>query len=380
MDLKTISLLLKWDNMEFQIGVRTLVDVIILFQGVVFGAILAIEHRKNNNQWLLGLFLLTYAFDSLGIVVEDLGFYETYPWLDYLPINFYLLSFPLLFLYAKATVKELDWKKDYKHMIPGVIEIVGMGALCLIALKKRDFEEHIVFDILILLYGLASIFSTIYYSFRLFFFVRKCMRRVGEYYSNLSGKNIRWIYRIAIYNIFLGISSFALFGVAPEENNFYDILFGLLNLAFVVAVSILAIRQGQFKVEVLDVEESKEEETNELQSEFATLSEHLEETKLYVEADLTLPKLARACGLNQRILSRAIHVHAQMNFNQYINRLRTEEAQLLLKDSANDHLCIEAIGEQAGFNSKATFYTTFKKVTGVSPSVFRNQNDNLQSA
>jgi AraC-like DNA-binding protein len=62
------------------------------------------------------------------------------------------------------------------------------------------------------------------------------------------------------------------------------------------------------------------------------------------------------------------------NFYSVINEYRVKEAEeLLLKDDLNQ-LKIEVLGEMVGFQSKSSFNACFKKVTGMTPSEYRNIN------
>ncbi|MDL5049165.1 helix-turn-helix domain-containing protein [Oscillatoria amoena NRMC-F 0135] len=50
---------------------------------------------------------------------------------------------------------------------------------------------------------------------------------------------------------------------------------------------------------------------------------------------------------------------------------RVEEAKRLLKEQMN--IKVEEIAGQVGYNSKSSFNTAFKKITGITPSEFRQQ-------
>jgi AraC-like DNA-binding protein len=66
-----------------------------------------------------------------------------------------------------------------------------------------------------------------------------------------------------------------------------------------------------------------------------------------------------------------------MNFFNFVNKYRVEEAKLLLLNSKKEHYSILGIANEAGFSSKSAFNTTFKKVTGQTPSDFKNRGSVL---
>jgi len=98
------------------------------------------------------------------------------------------------------------------------------------------------------------------------------------------------------------------------------------------------------------------------------------EQKLYLDPLLTLKGLADKIGLNTHELSYVLNNGLGKNFYQFINELRTEEAKSLLLSEDMKHLDLLGIATSAGFNSKTTFYTTFKKLTGLTPKEYMKTN------
>jgi AraC-like DNA-binding protein len=103
------------------------------------------------------------------------------------------------------------------------------------------------------------------------------------------------------------------------------------------------------------------------------LSHLLETEQVYLEADLSLPALAQRAGLSTHELSYVLNEGFGVNFFQFINAYRVAEAQRLLASAQHQHLSMVGIAFEAGFSSKTTFNTTFKKVTGLTPSQFLQQ-------
>ncbi|MDL2266055.1 AraC family transcriptional regulator, partial [Parabacteroides sp. OttesenSCG-928-G21] len=101
----------------------------------------------------------------------------------------------------------------------------------------------------------------------------------------------------------------------------------------------------------------------------------MREEKAYVDSELTIDLVARKLHENRYYVSHAINKCLLKNFNTYVNEYRIKEAIRLMSDAQAEKLSINEIAYDSGFNDRKNFYRVFKKNTGLSPSVFRN---NLQ--
>lgn len=105
------------------------------------------------------------------------------------------------------------------------------------------------------------------------------------------------------------------------------------------------------------------------------LNRLLADTDILCAADLTEQKLAKQLGSNSAYLSKVVNDLCNCNFNTYINTLRVKEACKRFDDiDAYGQLSIEGIGISVGFNSRSTFSTVFKRVTGLTPSEYQRQS------
>jgi len=91
--------------------------------------------------------------------------------------------------------------------------------------------------------------------------------------------------------------------------------------------------------------------------------------KLYKEVSLTVDLLAQKLGMKPYNVSIAINKCTQKNFNTYINEFRIKEAIILLSQKK---LTVDRIAFECGLNDRKNFYRVFKKMTGLSPTEFRN--------
>jgi len=95
------------------------------------------------------------------------------------------------------------------------------------------------------------------------------------------------------------------------------------------------------------------------------LEELIENGKIFCDEDLTLNKLAALLGISHHQLSEFLNKELKMNFNNYINYHRIEEAKrLLILDTDRSIL---SIALSSGFNSTSVFYSAFMKFTGQTP-------------
>ncbi len=97
----------------------------------------------------------------------------------------------------------------------------------------------------------------------------------------------------------------------------------------------------------------------------------MHQDRAFLEGDLTLNQLSSRIGVPQHQLSQVLNQHLGSSFFEYINRLRVQEAQRCLADSAFKSQTLLDIGLAAGFNSKAAFNSAFKRYSGLTPTEFR---------
>ncbi|WP_373236055.1 helix-turn-helix domain-containing protein [Cohaesibacter celericrescens] len=90
--------------------------------------------------------------------------------------------------------------------------------------------------------------------------------------------------------------------------------------------------------------------------------------QLYRDSAITLARLGRRLGMPSRDISNVINRCTGNNFSRYINEYRVKYAQQLL--AASD-LPVTEIMLEAGFISKSSFNTEFKRIVGQTPSQFR---------
>ncbi len=95
-----------------------------------------------------------------------------------------------------------------------------------------------------------------------------------------------------------------------------------------------------------------------------------EEDSFYRQPDISLASLSARVGVLPNYVSQALNLKLGEPFFDYVNRLRVNDALLRLEHT-ND--TVLKISIDVGFNSRSSFYSAFKKVTGVTPSLYRDR-------
>ncbi|MEQ9299410.1 MAG: helix-turn-helix domain-containing protein [Cyclobacteriaceae bacterium] len=90
--------------------------------------------------------------------------------------------------------------------------------------------------------------------------------------------------------------------------------------------------------------------------------------KLYLQNSLKLKHLADRLEIQPHYVSQVINEVQGKNFADFINEYRVENARQLLECT---DMKIMNVGIASGFNNKASFNHAFKKLTGKSPSAYR---------
>jgi ligand-binding sensor domain-containing protein/AraC-like DNA-binding protein len=160
------------------------------------------------------------------------------------------------------------------------------------------------------------------------------------------------------------------------------------TLVFKLALSLLLVGLGwagfffykKLKSRLVKPVESKRAELNPLFAEQCTkkLSYLMEVEKLYREETLSLQSLAEKLSINNHQLSQLLNEKLNCTFPDYINNYRIEEAKKLLADPAWTDRKVISIAFEVGYNTKAAFYSVFKKYTGMTPIEYRKSRAQTQ--
>ncbi|MDX1903994.1 MAG: AraC family transcriptional regulator, partial [Thermonemataceae bacterium] len=299
--------------------------------------------------------------------------------------------------------------------IPFAIVLIDVILISLVFYlpKNHSAVSRINFILWVLNFGGVSVgflIQNIYYLYKLFKVINLHEKNLGSFYSFQEGISLKWL-KTLIYAYFFFILGSVITNI-PEFDTFFLYAFEVMLFIFIIYIGIKAVHY-QLVINTL-VHIQTKETTSEaileeevarevvIQKEISTIKipNHtqdydfveeivsdekykylkdkllsvMETKKPYLNPKLSIYDLADQVSTNYKYLSKLINQEFDMNFANFINLYRINEAKEKLLNDLNKNYKIEAIAELVGFNSKSAFNIAFKKLTGKTPSEFRADN------
>jgi AraC-like DNA-binding protein len=379
------------------------------FQGLIMTLILftrGVRDERLSDKLLAFLILLCtikVAFWMFGFA----GWYDTHDaytsFMFYFPFETTIWIGPTLYFYFLA-LTDADFKFSAKHLPHFILPLVFIS-LCLIKLAvdftiffpfpKEDYTQYGTkgpwADILRSTPAqVISYLSFFYYLFHTRKLYTNYRKYISENFSTTDIIEFEWIRNI-LYAVGAAIIIFLIFEITglmfPSANSYkadWYAYFCMGIIIFYISISgLLSVNRNlnrlHFKPEndslpapAITEVANKSQPVDE--SMRALLVEHLAINKPYLEPELSLNDLAKQLKTTPAILSKLINEGFGQNFNDFINEYRIRELMAKLRSGEHRNQTLLGLALDSGFNSKATFNRSFKKLTSLSPKEWMAQN------
>jgi AraC-like DNA-binding protein len=89
--------------------------------------------------------------------------------------------------------------------------------------------------------------------------------------------------------------------------------------------------------------------------------------------DLAIEELSGQLSVPVKVLSRVINESLGQSFFYFVNTYRVEEAKQLLTNASDPKITVPEVMDQAGFNSKSSSNTAFKKIALTTPGDYKKK-------
>lgn len=354
--------------------------------GLFFLSLLMVG-RKTNPQ-------ATYLFSALLFLLVAINFdnwlFASEVWLNCPIVMGYsrgsiLLFGPLIYLYCRSIISQ-SFRLSGMHLLHLVPFLVIYATyIPMLYFQGVDYKrEYIEFGFS----GEFSLNSLAYLAFSIYMvhvsmYLLKTLRLIRKEmnapvkvnYIIPTEERLRWAKTLAIVFSLCFATLIILFGWAFITGSYHVEINFIMTSAYTVLIYYLGfgiVRNEHLlfpgfarKYQSLNVSDDQKREYA------AKLTVLVEKERVFLDPDLTLGKVADAIGIPAGYLSKLINEEHGKNFADYINYYRVEEVKRRLKDQQYDTLSIFGIALETGFNSKSSFNSAFKKVTGMTPSDYK---------
>lgn len=355
--------------MSFSQQILFFLSAIGAFNGILLSIYLFFFTKKKYlPNYFLAALLLALSLRIGKSVLLYFDFNHTLPKV-YLQIGLSACFFigPMLYYFLKSSVAQITktLKKWNWILLTLLLFILTVGVIFPYQTHPEFWNKYFVRFIY------AQWFAYIIASA---FVIKGLFKKIIVYkISSLKPAEI-WLSSIFLGNLVIFISY--LLGLTVRGYSIY--LSGSIAFSFILYVAFLALLFRK-KTDDLFATNQKygnkkvnEEDANLL---VEKLKKVMNEEELYKNSNLTVIELAKVVGTSSHQLSQILNDNLGKSFTTFINEYRIEDACKMIL--SNQQFTLEGIGYEVGFNSKSTFFATFKKIKMVTPAQYLQSTEKL---
>ncbi|MFC2188342.1 helix-turn-helix domain-containing protein [Fulvivirgaceae bacterium LMO-SS25] len=362
-----------------------LLNIIMLF-GAIQGFILCVFiYKKNITNKLSArfflLFLFSLAFYNLTYALLDMDVFKYYRPLHLFPYPYKWLIGIGFYFYIKNQFQSNDGiiyhKKEWYIIAPAVIYALLRTYWFSISVSENSYRiTKVIVD---------SNFFRVHEFFYQFFTIALLIASLKILKKNsppttASQKHkdvFAWLKRLTLVFLSIIILDIALFSVDLILHNWiesinYSYPTFILNTLLIYWIGYVGFLKPKLFFDDFGVKEK-----HAINDTLSPITEKLNKAitnSIYTNPNLSLTDFAIKVETTPKELSRYINEVHQMNFSEFITFHRVEKVKQLLKSSDAERFTLVALAENAGFSSKSSFNTSFKKMVGMTPSAYKKQN------
>lgn len=324
--------------------------------GAFNGLLLSIYFALNAKKKVFSNYFLSLLLLVLSIRIIKSVFFYFNPQLSNIFIQIGLsaciLIGPFLYLYLKAYAE--DKKSNWMiHVLPYIVVMSVLGFLYPYVENRVIWSNWIVKTIYAqwLVYIILSVKS-----------LQPIIQKIKE------KESLRKI-DIWLLSIYMGVT---VIWLAYATSNYTSYIVGSLSFTFILYVIVLLVifKNSSQTSFFLEKEKYKNKEID--QNTLEIIGQKLPtivEKELFLNPNFTLEEAAKELKVTKHLLSQYVNEILGKSFSNLVKEYRVEKAKKLLETEKN--YTIESLGYDSGFSSKSTFFSAFKKTTGLTPAEYQ---------
>ena len=375
----------------------------LIFFGSVQALILAVvlvtsRKFRRHSGYYLALLLFAFALINMTSGFFLSGAEDRYTILQYTP-TFLVTLIPVSFYFFIRYLVSPDHQYktwEYALWIAVIIEFIHrlyrFGIFILHG--EQPYSANVAYYFSSNIYESIAIIQTLSICIWAIYKLSAYEKLLYQNYAEVEDKSLRWLRSSLMAGLLLAIA-WLISMIFELSDSFhtgrYVIQFAVLGLTILICYIgyAMILRDGLVDTDIFGIVKRSQTAANDDKDPAISsrAAEHLErlkkliqERQLYKDPDLSMTKLALITELSNSYLSQIINQSQGQNFFDFINAYRVEEVKSLLHHPDYAHYTILGVAQEAGFKSKSTFNSVFKKMTGMTPSDYKKSLSKPSSA
>lgn len=322
----------------------------------------------------------------LFAIVEYISYYlvvytRQYAILQYmLPINFTvsLGALPLLSMIIENLMygpKANNSKKRLLHFIPMALTLI---LFLWMYLKPDNYKSNMLNQVMNGRYPAVLLLLNFAFIIQFPIYLTNCYRKINAYKkANINSDKAKVIWNFMILFAFICLifcpifiaNSFNFIPVSSLliTHSFFTIF--MTNFILFVAIrypNIFTIYEN-IKPATGNPSSTKKLSDETIEKITNSIQKLIIEEQIYKDKKIDIAIFADKCNVPKYLLVQFLNQHYGKTFPDFINEYRIDEAKKILSGTEWQKYSIDIIAEKCGFNYRSSFYSAFKKQTGMSP-------------
>lgn len=334
------------------------------------------------------LLILLFSFYLTESVIYSSGYIKQLPHFYFVTLPLIFLIGPLFYVYVRLGLNpNLSLRpKDIVHLLPFLFELIILIPFYRLSgdVKIRIYEYSLqntggwTFSIYFIGF-LIYIGSTFWY----FFASYKLLKSHPRPSSSKDRNKINWLKKASIgffSYMFLNLLLSILVRAFPEITMVYFhvnlicltvLIHSIGYVAYLSPTLFNGNQQSHYQFSAIS-ETKMESLKKQLEEVMASHQPHL-------KSEVSAEDIGQLLDISKHQLSQLLNVGLDTNFYDFINQYRIEHSKKILRSAEYQEAKILHIAFDSGFSNKASFLRNFKKLTGLTPTTYRNLRENQVS-
>ena len=381
--------------------VKSIALLLPVYVTLMWALVFLLQKRTAGSaNRVLGIFMLTASMLYLCHAIFFHQLYHLYSFIDSLYLLTLLSLYPLFYAYVlKVTNQPID---SYRYMI-NFLPAIFLSVIALMLNFALTPDERVMYvkeilisrnlkglniltvvgmkGVIFLIARIVFIGHAIIYLLLGIRLANKYNKQVNDYYSNTEGRKMNWVRNLSITILVVSFFAISLALIGRSFFTHHPLSLLIPSVVFSTIYFLIGFYGNQQQLskdnlliskDASDLDEISSSQEKKLKSKLLSLFEN---DKIYRQSDLRIITVSEALQTNRTYISRMINEEFGVNFNEFVNQYRVQEAEQLLRQKENNTYTLDYIAEQVGFGSGNSFTRAFKEYKGLTPGKFRaNQN------